>query len=659
MTVFTLCRFDDKGTLSLSDCDILTTKFVAISHIWCNASWRDVDHIPFKIFVSPHKRRFISETLPRLLAPGQHFWMDVLCVDQSSKAARVGVVKHIRDIYRKATKTIILREAGGFNACCATIINEYLSFKEDPLHYLRDVAEILDPIECHMNTYHPTGLMEKWLERVWPLQELQLSDSIQFAVCQDGDEDQVGTKERGLDRMNSRIDLLLSAAELWVRCGNWKWELDAERSAKLQRETPLEERVHREFLDNLFQDDQVLSRRHEAKKKFIAAILGDGKASRGMTVQSPSSELNASPFEQLRQSQGSARETSKPRDFILAVMAQFKWYDVPSCAVSADFGMFYEDCVTQIKSLFDRIQTPFHSQRFDEDIQRAQDIKPKITRGLIEGLDVDASDSSLPSHNVPIPRTLGDFCMMLSYSRYDDLQWREPQWECPSSGYWKLQSISGEDSAENILDVISRSLWFANFKMQSNFLQQLRRWKSENKTEASAEDINEQPEFLVPPGVDSLLAQICTYHGLVRSIPLHKIKNDMVWRGDIIQATPIRWSGHAAWERINKVILDHDSFDFKEATLGLATTIACGLGLSALPWIRKHLKPQVLVLYDAESDDRQPLQQILCFVSKSFQLHDHDSAQISAYERLNAPYILMRTRDGKDAHVKLGDDLVG
>src|SRR4051794_22434531 len=102
MTVLKLCRFDDKGTLSLSDCEILTTDFVAISHIWCDASWRHVDRIPSKIFVSPHKGRFISETLPRLLAPGQYFWMDVLCVDQSSKAARVGVVKHIRDIYRNA-----------------------------------------------------------------------------------------------------------------------------------------------------------------------------------------------------------------------------------------------------------------------------------------------------------------------------------------------------------------------------------------------------------------------------------------------------------------------------------------------------------------------------------------------------------------------------
>ncbi|KAH8777589.1 hypothetical protein F5883DRAFT_696232 [Diaporthe sp. PMI_573] len=602
-----------------------------------------------------------------------HAWSTEL---GSSKEARVGVVKHIRDIYRNATKTIIVREAGGFNSCCAAIIAEYRSVKEDRLHYLRDPAEILDPIQDHMNTHHPTGLREIWFERVWPLQELQLSDSIQFAVCQDDDENQAGTKERSLDGMGSKVDQLLSAADLWVRRGKWVWALGAEQSANLRAETSREGRVDSEVLDNYFRNNEVLSRRQKARKEFIAAILGDGTASRGMTVESPSSELKTSPFEQLRQSQESARETSKPRDFILAVMAQFKWYDVPSRAVSADFGMFYEDCVMQIKSLFDQIQTPSRSLHFGEDIQRPQDITAKITRGLVEGSDVNASDSSLPSRNVPIPRTLGDFCMMLSYSRYDDPQWCEPQWEFPSSGYWKLQSISGEDSADYILDVISRSLWFANFKRQSIFLQQWERWKkrrpaldealrrldtrtpvaersddAENKREVTADDIREQLEILGPPGVDSLLTQICGYHGFVRSIPLHKIKEDMVRRGDISQATRIRWSRHAVWEQVVKPILDHDNFEFKEATLGLATTIACGLGLSALPWIRKHLKPQVLVLYDAKSVERKPLHQILCFVSKSFQHDDHDSAEISAYDRLDAPYIRMRTANCKEARM--------
>ena len=67
--------------------------------------------------------------------------MDVLCVDQSSNAARTGVIKSIPAMFRGAEKTIIIREDGGLSKVAvisniqATLLQQYWPKSPDLMHW--------------------------------------------------------------------------------------------------------------------------------------------------------------------------------------------------------------------------------------------------------------------------------------------------------------------------------------------------------------------------------------------------------------------------------------------------------------------------------------------------------------------------------------------
>jgi hypothetical protein len=117
MTVINLCYFDARGSLCLEPKDLDNTTYVAVSHVWGEASEHDISGVAWKVLASPHKALFIATQL-RNLVEGHHFWMDVLAVDQSSKEARASVVRQIPEIYRQALFTLIIREQGGLDGCC-------------------------------------------------------------------------------------------------------------------------------------------------------------------------------------------------------------------------------------------------------------------------------------------------------------------------------------------------------------------------------------------------------------------------------------------------------------------------------------------------------------------------------------------------------------
>jgi hypothetical protein len=91
--------------------------YVAVSHVWGEASEHDIPGVAWKVLVSPYKALFIATQL-RKLVEGHHFWTDVLAVDQSTREARASVVRHISEIHRKALFMLIVREQGGLDGCC-------------------------------------------------------------------------------------------------------------------------------------------------------------------------------------------------------------------------------------------------------------------------------------------------------------------------------------------------------------------------------------------------------------------------------------------------------------------------------------------------------------------------------------------------------------
>jgi hypothetical protein len=99
MPKITLCRFGSEGQLESFEADTNATEFIAISHGWVPADWTDIPGIQNQVIISQHKAEFLKTKLLKLV--GQlPLWMDVLCVDQRSKAARIAVVQSIPDIYR-------------------------------------------------------------------------------------------------------------------------------------------------------------------------------------------------------------------------------------------------------------------------------------------------------------------------------------------------------------------------------------------------------------------------------------------------------------------------------------------------------------------------------------------------------------------------------
>jgi hypothetical protein len=176
MTVINLCRFDATGNLCLEPKDLDNTTYVTVSHVWGEASEHDIPGVAWKVLASPHKALFITTQLRRLVE-GHHFWMDVLAVDQSKRETRASVVRHIPEIYRKALFTLIVRERGGLDGCC------YEAFQWPEVFHPRAITQTWTSLDNHIRQEHPRGFRETWMERNWPLQELMLSNQVQFTVC--------------------------------------------------------------------------------------------------------------------------------------------------------------------------------------------------------------------------------------------------------------------------------------------------------------------------------------------------------------------------------------------------------------------------------------------------------------------------------------------
>lgn len=287
--------------------------YVAISHVWGAAEWL---RIPgpgpggqLDILASKEKAHFISEVLPKEIGDGNIFWMDILCVDQKNKAARIAVTQNIPDIYRFASSTLVVRESQGFQKCCATAL------KDD----VTDLKKGTEAIAAHHFAVH----RDIWfnggiLTRLWPLQEALLSDHIRFVQC-------VTVKENVTDE---RLNMQISPPALNSMI------------------------IFRNLF--LFTDHWALGGGHDdlnaLRGKFILAYM-NCEAVRRVGATRPPTKFSIPLQEYLVLYMSSSRKTSKPRDFILAVMPQFEFYTVPPNAREMTFGQLFLDCSRQMEAV--------------------------------------------------------------------------------------------------------------------------------------------------------------------------------------------------------------------------------------------------------------------------------------------------------------------
>jgi len=176
-----MCRFAD-GILLKEKVVLATTKYIAISHTWGDVTWQNVDGIEGKVKVSDEKAKFLTDRLSELVGE-EFFWIDILCVNQCDKDARVAVTQYIPAIFRRAQKTIAVRQGEGIRYCCYQAAN----FPRDPAQLFSNlmVSPFFDRLARHYAEHHvgedpPTDGM---ISRLWPLQELLFSNEVHFVQC--------------------------------------------------------------------------------------------------------------------------------------------------------------------------------------------------------------------------------------------------------------------------------------------------------------------------------------------------------------------------------------------------------------------------------------------------------------------------------------------
>jgi hypothetical protein len=210
-----LCRFES-GVLVLEERPLETTKYTAVSHIWGDeelTAWRKVKGIAAKVMASEQKVVFLEEELPALVR-NEYFWMDILCIDQNDMARKTAIVKLIPTIFRRATKTLVVKDGNGIKRCCTVCL---------PPGGAIWVQKLIDHIVSnHDNEFLSEGVCE----RLWLLEEIILSDNLQFVTCKAPSPTK--TNELMFDPYKSHseakglIDNIIVLANAWLRHGEDK-----------------------------------------------------------------------------------------------------------------------------------------------------------------------------------------------------------------------------------------------------------------------------------------------------------------------------------------------------------------------------------------------------------------------------------------------------
>ena len=306
---FTMCYWDD-GRLFRDEIILPNFRYLAISHVWGHARWQTIPGIDGEVLASDSKAKFLVETLPGIVGD-DYFWMDILCVDQRDKGARVAVTNYIPRIFRSAEETIFVKGEGGAQMCCADSIEDF-SVPD---------SEFANVLAAHRLRCHPEQpLRDRMLERLWPLEEIMLSNTIQFVNCQTG----LVTQEHHHEESNLNMDVSLATFRFMLR-------LRELANAWAGASAP-------------FKSSSKSAVGHDARA-FMEAFF------KNSTIQRTGPARLLHPFPEDRtfyHHKFSTRRTSKARDFILAIMPQYSFYTVPKDAKRMTFNELFKDCVHQL-----------------------------------------------------------------------------------------------------------------------------------------------------------------------------------------------------------------------------------------------------------------------------------------------------------------------
>src|SRR5215469_5990642 len=82
-----LCCFNDTEKLERVKRSV-DSEHLAVSHTWGEAEWQLVLEFDFEVLASKGKTIFVGDRLLHIVG-SQYFWMDILCIDQRDRDARM------------------------------------------------------------------------------------------------------------------------------------------------------------------------------------------------------------------------------------------------------------------------------------------------------------------------------------------------------------------------------------------------------------------------------------------------------------------------------------------------------------------------------------------------------------------------------------------
>jgi hypothetical protein len=207
------------GKFEKVDIDFHHNNYIAFSHVWGHPSLyhpTTISNIPESIIVTPSKARYLNQNLQRLVGDS-YFWLDVLSIDQSPETVeeRIQATAIMPEIYKRAQKTIVIRDGSGFRTCCVDAIGQ--------LRTWADFDNGMQQWNAHWRSDHRgQRLYEGILERLWPLQESVLSNHIQFISCEESLA-QVGFNSVDIytptQLISANMDRLWTTSRAWASYG--------------------------------------------------------------------------------------------------------------------------------------------------------------------------------------------------------------------------------------------------------------------------------------------------------------------------------------------------------------------------------------------------------------------------------------------------------
>jgi hypothetical protein len=215
----TMCHYNSIGHLEESIVSIEETDYLAISHVWGKAEPQRIPVFNKSILASKEKAEFITKAL-RGIVGVNYFWMDILCVDQDDREARIAVTQHIPAIFRRAQRTVVIRNGTALGPCCLDGIGGVIGLDNKDIR----TGWRAQLSEHHANSHEGDDFKEGVLSRLWVLQEVMLSDTLQFVQCQpcrDTSENvrpfpDENSRTRAVTRLSIELDDL---ANSWVILG--------------------------------------------------------------------------------------------------------------------------------------------------------------------------------------------------------------------------------------------------------------------------------------------------------------------------------------------------------------------------------------------------------------------------------------------------------